>query len=145
MSDAAAAPAPAPAGHGHDGHGAHHTNYVKIWGILLGLLVVSVVGPMLGIPVLTLITAFGIAIVKAYLVIKYFMHLTVEKKYVGFLLLTMIAFMLVFVGGVSPDVMKHQGQNWTNTAAQDVVKKGLEADKAGHHDAHAPAEQHEKH
>ena len=42
-----------------------HTNYVAIWGILVALLVVSVLGPMLGIRVVTLITAFGIAIVKA--------------------------------------------------------------------------------
>jgi caa(3)-type oxidase subunit IV len=141
MSDTATAPAPVGDGHGHAD--AHHTNYVKIWGILLGLLVVSVVGPMIGIPILTLITAFGIALVKAYLVIKYFMHLTVEKKYVGFLLLTMLAFMLVFVGGVSPDVMKHEGQRWVNTAAKDVVEKGLKNTGEGHgsdaHPAAAPA------
>lgn len=122
---------PSSGAHGH----AHHTNYVKIWAILLVLLVLSVVGPMLGHPVLTMVTAFGIAFVKAFLVIKYFMHLTIEKKYIGFLLLTMLAFMLVFVGGVAPDVMKHEGQRWVNTSAQDAVKKGLEADK-GHHEAH---------
>ncbi len=127
-----------PAAAAHDAHGAHHTNYVKIWAILLGLLVVSVVGPMLGHPVLTMITAFGIAFVKAFLVIKYFMHLTVEKKYIGFLLLTMLAIMLVFVAGVAPDVMKHEGQRWTNNAAIDAVEKGLK-EGGGHHGEH-PAE-----
>ena len=50
--------------------GAHHEhpNYVKIWAILVVLLVISVLGPTLEIRVVTLITAFGIAIVKAYLV-----------------------------------------------------------------------------
>ena len=129
-----------PAAHG-DGHGGghaavHHYNYVKIWVVLLVLLTLSILGPMLGHPIVTLITAFGIAFVKAFIVIKYFMHLTVEKKYVGFLLLTMIAFMIVFVGGVAPDVMRHEGQRWVNTAAQDVVTKGLAADKAGGHDGH---------
>ena len=39
--------------------GAHaHPNYVKIWVLLLVLLVVSIVGPELGIPWLTLLTAF---------------------------------------------------------------------------------------
>jgi len=139
MSDSST---PVPAGAApHDDHGAHHTNYVKIWGILLVLLVVSVVGPMLGHPVLTMVTAFGIAFVKAFLVIKYFMHLTVEKKYVGFLLLTMLAIMLVFVGGVAPDVMKHEGQRWKNAAAIDVVEKGLKANAEhphgeGHGEAH---------
>lgn len=126
----------APAGGGHT---THHYNYVKIWGILLVLLVLSVLGPMLGHPMLTLFTAFGIAFVKAFLVIKYFMHLTVEKRYIGFLLLAMLAFMLVFVGGVAPDVMKHEGQRWTNTAAQDAVKRGLAEDAAageGHGEGH---------
>lgn len=135
MSDATTPANNAP----HDAHGGgHHTSYVKIWAILLALLVVSVVGPMLGNPILTLFTAFGIALIKAFLVIKYFMHLTVEKKYIGFLLLTMLAFMLVFIGGVAPDVMKHEGQRWTNTAAIEVVEKGLEAAKhaEGHGEAH---------
>lgn len=116
---------------------AHHgPNPVKIWGILLALLIVSILGPELKIQWLTLVTAFGIAIVKAYLVVKHFMHLTIEKKWVGYLLVTMLAFMLVFVGGVSPDVMKHEGQRWDNTAAKAAVEKGLKAAAehgGGHH------------
>jgi hypothetical protein len=53
---------------GHDaGHhdAGHHVNYKKIYLTLLALLVVSVVGPFLGNIWITLITAFGIAIVKA--------------------------------------------------------------------------------
>ena len=68
------------------GHG-HERNYVKIWGILLVLLVISVVGPMAGIRVVTLITAFGIALVKAYIVAKNFMHLDIEKPIVHWMLL----------------------------------------------------------
>lgn len=133
------------AGHG-GGHTTHHYDYVKIWGVLLVLLVVSVAGPIVAgnfTPtvklVLTLVTAFGIAFVKAFIVIKYFMHLTVEKKYVGFLLLTMLAFMLVFFGGTAPDVMKHEGQRWVNTAAQDTVNKGLAEDAAHPEGAEHPA------
>ena len=54
---------------GHDGHGGDHHDesfYIKIWGLLLGLLVVSVLGPEVGKllgpglgTVITLITAFG--------------------------------------------------------------------------------------
>ena len=40
-----------------------HTNYIKIWGILLVLLIVSYLGPMLELRVVTLLTAFGIAFV----------------------------------------------------------------------------------
>lgn len=109
-----------------------HPNYVRIWGILVFLLVVSVCGPMLGIKVVTLITAFGIAIVKAYLVAKNFMHLNIERRYVTYLLLTMVGFMLILFFGVSPDVMKHEGRNWVNMAAKDAVKRGLEQGQ-GHH------------
>ena len=49
--------------HEHASHSPGH--YVKIWGILLVLFVISVCGPMIGIRVITLITAFGIAVVKA--------------------------------------------------------------------------------
>ena len=89
-----------------------HPNYVKIWGILLVLLRISITGPMLGIKVVTLITAFGIAIVKAYMVAKNFMHLDIERQYVVYLLMTMLVFVLLFFAGTSPDVMKWEGDNW---------------------------------
>ena len=94
----------------------HHVNYIKIWKILLVLLVISVAGPFLGdfleIQVITLISAFGIAIVKAYLVAKNFMHLNFEPRYVVYLLLTMLVFVFLFFAATAPDVMKHEGQNW---------------------------------
>ena len=94
-------------------HGeTHHTNYVKIWAILLVLLVVSVVGPEFGIRTVTLITAFGVAIVKAWMVAHYFMHLNIEKKWVVYIMVIMLAFLLAMVGGISPDVLKHDGHNW---------------------------------
>jgi caa(3)-type oxidase subunit IV len=108
----------------HHAHaGAHHppTNYVAIWALLCGLLVVSVIGPMLGHPLVTLITAFGIAIVKAYMVCKYFMHLNIEQKWVGYILAAMLAFMLVFFGGVAPDVLEHEGQQWQKTYVEPPV------------------------
>ena len=37
----------------------HHPNYVRVWAILVALLCVSVAGPFLGIPAVTLITADG--------------------------------------------------------------------------------------
>jgi len=91
---------------------AHHVNYVRIWQILLVLLVLSVLGPFLGIKIVTLITAFGIAVVKAYLVAKNFMHLNVQPRYVVYILGTTLVFMLLFFAGTAPDVMKHSGDNW---------------------------------
>ena len=89
------------------GHGPNH--YVKIWAYLLVLLVISVLGPELEIKIVTLITAFGIAVVKAYMVAKYFMHVNIERKYVHYILVTGISFMLIFYFGVAPDVMRHNG------------------------------------
>jgi caa(3)-type oxidase subunit IV len=97
-------------------HAEHEVNYVKIWLILLALLVVSILGPVLGIKAVTLITAFGIAIVKAYLVAKNFMHLNIEPRYAVYLLLTMLVFMLLLFAGSAPDVMKHEGTNWVKPA-----------------------------
>ena len=90
----------------------HHPNYVKIWAVLVVLLVVSVIGPMFGIRVVTLITAFGIACVKAYLVAKNFMHITATQRFVPYLVATALVFMLLFFAGSSPDVMKPDGNNW---------------------------------
>ena len=90
----------------------HHPNYVKIWAILLALLVVSILGPMLGIRAVTLVTAFGIAVVKAYLVAKNFMHINLEPRYITYLVGTGLVFMLLFFAGAAPDVMKAEGHNW---------------------------------
>lgn len=92
--------------------GHAHTSYVKIYLILLALFAVSVLGPLLGIPLLTLITAFGIAVVKATLVAVHFMHINLDPRYIRRLMYVMLAFMLVLFAGVAPDVMKHEGQNW---------------------------------
>ncbi len=98
----------------------HHVNYIRIWQILLVLLVISVAGPFLEIQVVTLVTAFGIAIVKAYLVAKNFMHLNIEPRYAVYLLLTMLVFMIMFFAAVAPDVMKHEGQNWVKPRVEVV-------------------------
>jgi len=123
----------------HD-HGQAH--YVKIWAVLLVLLIVSILGPVLAPHLefgflkawmITLMTAFGIAIVKAYLVAANFMHLNIEKKYISYMLATMLMFMLLFFAGTAPDVMKHKGQNWENVAAEAEIERALAAQgEAGH-------------
>lgn len=112
-----------------------HPNYVKIWGILLVLLAISVIGPELEIRVVTLITAFGIAVVKAWMVAKYFMHIDLTAKYVPYLVVTGLVFMLLFFAGTAPDVMQAEGSNWTKPSWQDGGYHDpvrLEA-LAGHH------------
>lgn len=101
--------------HGAAHEVAHSTNYVKIWLILVGLLVVSVLGPMTGIRVVMLIAAFGVALVKAYMVARNFMHLDVQKPVVGWMLAVALLLMVVLFAGVAPDDMKQTGQNWHKT------------------------------
>jgi len=94
-------------------HAEHDdSHYIKVWAILLVLLLISFVGPMVGIQWLTLATAFGIAIVKAYLVAVNFMHINATPRFVVYLVATTLVFMLLFFAGTAPDVMKHSGTNW---------------------------------
>jgi caa(3)-type oxidase subunit IV len=96
-----------------------HPNYVKIWAILVVLLIVSVAGSMSHIREVVLIAAFGVALVKAYLVARNFMHVNVEKRWVPYLLIMCLLFVAVLFAGVAPDVMKHSGLHWTkNPVAQ---------------------------
>ncbi len=128
--------------HGHEteaAHGGHHTNYVKIWGILVVLLVVSVTGPMLEIRIVTLLTAFGIAIVKAYLVAKYFMHLDIEKPFVVKLLVVCLGLMMLFFAATAPDIMKHWGANWRNESAKNANIPEAHHEAAPAHGEAAPA------
>jgi caa(3)-type oxidase subunit IV len=111
----------------------HHPNYVKIWTILVVLLAVSVIGPMVGIRAVTLITAFGIACVKAYLVAKNFMHINAARRFVPYIVATALVFMLLFFAGVSPDVMKPSGANWVKPEWQQAaVEHDLSRHEARH-------------
>lgn len=121
------------AGHDHSHHGAHHgpKYYIKMYGILLVLLIISIIGPEFGIKILTLITAFGIALVKAYMVAAHFMHLKGEKPYIHYMLYAMLLFMLLFFTGVSVDVMRPKGENWENISAQEIIKADEERMQSG--------------
>ena len=121
---------PATPGEEHE-HVHPPSYYVKIWAVLTVLFCISVAGPMIGIKIVTLITAFGIAIAKAYLVAAHFMHLNIERRFVVYLELAVLGIMLLFYFGVAPDVMKHEGQNWENVAAKAEVARGLAAAEAG--------------
>jgi len=110
---------------GHE-HGGHHTNYKKIYFTLLALLVVSVLGPFAGILIVTLITAFGIAVVKASMVIRNFMHLKDEKRLMVWMLTSSLILMALMFAGLSVDILNHEGRNWENLAARAAIERGIE-------------------
>ena len=128
------------AGHSED-KGFFGNHYVRVYLVLLVLLAVSIAGPMVGEALdqevvifgmrlglgitLTLITAFGIAVVKAWLVIKNFMHLTIERVVPKLFLAASVLLLALFWGGVAPDVQLHSGRMWENDAAQAAVDRGI--------------------
>ena len=109
--------------HTHEQHPESY--YIRIYFILLALLVVSILGPTLEIQVVTLITAFGIAVVKASLVVRHFMHLSIEKPFIKWLLAATVILMALMWSGVAPDVQNHEGANWVNLAAEEAVARGI--------------------
>jgi len=125
-------------------HEPHHETsfYVKIWAMLVVLLAISVAGPHLGIKWVTLLTAFGIAIVKAYMVAVNFMHLNLTPRFVVYLVTTTLVFMLLFFAGTAPDVMKDHGTNWIKPAW--IAEEAAYASEAVHiSDAEALEHAHE--
>lgn len=129
------------ADHSSEHHGDGH--YIKIYLILLGLLIVSILGPELEIQIVTLITAFGVAVIKANLVVGHFMHLNVEKPIIKWILGASVVLMALMWAGVAPDVQNHEGYQWENLAAQAAVERGIEdpedhgAEEAASHDGEA--------
>lgn len=118
-----------------DGHEPMY--YVKIWAVLLVLLVISIIGPEFGIEAVTLITAFGIAVVKAWIVATRFMHLNVEKPYISYILGSMLLIVVLFFAGVSADVMRNKGVNWINQASFDLIEQHKNpAKESGHGSEH---------
>ncbi len=121
------------AAHGSGEHEEHvhpTSHYVKIWAILCVLLTISFIGPYAGIKWITLTTAFGIAIVKCFLVCAYFMHLNVEKRLATMIVTVAVVLMGLFFSGVAPDIMKHEGDQWVNVAAKAETARRIEREGA---------------
>ena len=87
---------------------------------------------MIGIRWLTLITAFGIAIVKATIVAAYFMHLNVERKLIWYMLLGMLLMVALFYAGTMVDISRPSGTNWMNSTYESVEKGHNPAADAHH-------------
>ena len=134
------------AGHSED-KGLFGNHYVRVYAVLLVLLAVSIVGPLVGERlnrpvdlfgmqfslgiVITLVTAFGIAVIKAWLVIKNFMHLTIERVVPKLFLAASVLLLALFWGGVAPDVQMHEGRLWENEAAKAAVDRGIPTEDHG--------------
>ena len=131
--------------------GHKHPSYLKIYFILLVLFVVSVAGPevaeifgMEGVSrtILVLVTAFGIALWKAYLVCAYFMHLKFEKIYAPYILLACLSLLFVFFFGTATDAMFSNGHNWVKRYSEEAAAEEAKNRSHGGHDDHGDGEAH---
>jgi caa(3)-type oxidase subunit IV len=106
--------------------------YVLTWAMLVVLLALSVLGSMSGVRWVLLVAAFGVAGAKSYLVARNFMHVTVEKRWILYLMLVGLSFLVMLFAGSSPDVTKHDGLYWSNEAAKHAVETGPSAETLKH-------------
>ena len=99
----------------------HHPDYVKVWGVLVVLLLVSILVSWTGFREVTIGIAFAVAFAKAYLVAKNFMHIHLQARWIPYLLIVCIAFMVVLFVGLAPDVLRHRGLFWVNFSAEQAA------------------------
>ena len=146
------------AGHSEDRGGLFGNHYVRIYLLLLALLAVSIAGPVVGGALdkqvvifgmsfglgvtLTLVTAFGIAVWKASLVVKHFMHLSIERPIAKIFLAASVLLLALFWGGVAPDVQLHDGRMWENLDAKAAVARGLAEPAHAEEEGHAAEGEH---
>ena len=75
---------------------------------------------------------------KAYIVAKNFMHINVAQRYVTYLVVTVLVFMLLLFAGVAPDVMNDEGTGWVKPQWKADAANWAAAEAAGgeHADEH---------
>lgn len=114
------------------------SSYTKIYIVLVVLFIISYVVPEVSSnQAAILISAFGIAVVKALVVAAYFMHLNTERKFVWYMLITTLSFMYLFYIALAPDIMKKEGHNWKSNIVVEVPEDTHHGD-----DSHAEGEKH---
>lgn len=79
--------------------------YFQLWGILLGLLTLSVISVWLGHGVLSTLIVYGVAVIKAWIVLRDYMHLKLEPGFITVLLFGALSAVVVLFVLVYPDVV----------------------------------------
>ena len=80
-----------------------------IWGVLVSALLVSLFLGYMDLPVVAMVLIFTIAIVKAYLVVAYYMHLKFEPFFVVAIVATGLACLYFLFVGLVPDIVFGSG------------------------------------
>lgn len=92
---------------------AHMTarEYVVLWLILLGLLAGGVLFAYVDIPLLANVLVFAVAVAKAVLVLRNYMHLRWEPRFVTLALVGALACVVIFFLLTLPDAVLRDGWN----------------------------------
>lgn len=86
------------------------SSLVIIWGVLLALLFLSISIGMMKSSIMATTLIFGIATLKAWLVAGYYMGLKWEPRYVTWILVSALIFMLVLFFYLVPDIIYVYGK-----------------------------------
>lgn len=90
-------------GAARDYHG--HPNYVAVWAALAALLVMSLAVGWLARGIAAVALIFGLAAVKAWLVLGNFMHLRWEPRFVWGIAAVAVLCLVFLSIGVAPDIV----------------------------------------
>lgn len=80
---------------------------LTIWYWLMGLVIFSVVAASFLPKTQAIILIFAIAIIKAFLVARNYMHLKHEKAIIYAIALVPVVFIVIFLFGLFPDFVYH--------------------------------------
>jgi caa(3)-type oxidase subunit IV len=84
--------------------------YLIVWYWLLALVIASVVAAALLPKAQAMALIFTVAVIKALLVARHYMHLKHEKALIYALALVPLAFIVIFLFGLFPDFVYHPGK-----------------------------------
>lgn len=85
--------------------------YVRIWLVLMALLGLGVLFAYVDIPLLANVLVFGVAIAKAIIVLRNYMHLRWEPKFVTLALVGALACIAILFLMLLPDMVLRDGWN----------------------------------
>ncbi len=88
---------------GGDYHG--HPNYLYVWGGLLALFGISLLGDFIDSKTAMVLLIFGTALIKALMVMIKFMHLQFEPKIIAIFCFAVFFCLFAFFWGVYPDIV----------------------------------------
>ncbi len=85
----------------------HERHYLIIWLWLIALVAVSIAAASLLPKLPAIVLIFSVAIVKAFLVARHYMHLKNERAIVYAVVLVPVVFVMILFLGLFPDFVLH--------------------------------------